>query len=308
MIEYYFKTVKDENFLTLPGPKEGCWIHVDEASAIDLDEICKLTGLEYTDLQDSRDRYELPRIEKINHHVLIFTRHPVERDVAIGLYTSTFTLVVTAHYFITISPLKSQLIRNFISKKGKLSTQQRSKLMISLFLRIAQEFTSSIRYVRHNVLDQEKEMVNVESDDIAILTRHEEILNQYLSALEPTCTVLEGISSGRYTNLYEKDQEQLEDLLNAIKQSENLCSNAVKTIRSLRDSYNILFTNNLHKTIKLLTSLTIIFNIPTMIASIYEMNITLPLAKGTHAFIFILSLITVLSAVALIIFRRKRWL
>lgn len=308
MIEYYFKTVKDENFLSLPTPKEGCWIHVDEAVTSDLDQICQLTGLEVTDLQDSLDRYEIPRIEKIRNHVLIFTRHPVEHDIAVGLYTSTFTMILTTHYFITISPQRNHLIRSFISKKGKFSTLQRSKLLINLLLRITQEFTAHIRRVRHNVLNQEKEMINVESDDIAILTRHEEILNQYLSTLEPTRTVLEGITSGRYTNLYEKEQEQLEDLLNAVKQSENLCSIAVKTISSLRDSYNILFTNNLHKTIKLLTSLTIIFNIPTMIASIYGMNVALPLSKSTYAFMFIMSLITILSAVALIVFRRKRWL
>jgi Mg2+ and Co2+ transporter CorA len=45
-----------------------------------------------------------------------------------------------------------------------------------------------------------------------------------------------------------------------------------------------------------------------MIASVYGMNISLPLSQSTHAFVFILSLITVLSAIALIIFRRKKWL
>ncbi len=308
MIEYYFKTAKDENFLSLLAPKEGCWIHVDEATSNDLDDICQLTGLENSDLQDCLDRYEIPRIEKIQNQVLVFTRHPVEHDIAVGLYTTTLTMILTSHYFITISPKKNHLIHSFVGKKGKFSTLQRSKLMINLLMRITQEFTSNIRRVRHNVLDQEKEMANVESDDIAILTRNEEILNQYLSALEPTRAVLEGITSGRYTDLYEKEQEQLEDLLNAVKQSETLCSISVKTISSLRDSYNILFTNNLHKTIKLLTSLTIIFNIPTMIASIYGMNIELPLMRSSFAFTFILSMITVSAAVALVIFRRKKWL
>lgn len=308
MIEYYFKTAKEDNFLSLPTPKEGCWVHIDEATSDDLDQVCQLTGLEFSDLQDALDRYEIPRIEKVRNHVLIFTRHPVEHDIAVGLYTATLTMILTPHYFVTISPQKNHLIHNFINKKGKYSTVQRSKLMINLFLRITQEFTAQIRRLRHNVLNQEKEMINVESDDITVLTKHEEILTQYLSTLEPTRNVLEGITSGRYTNLYEKEQEQLEDLLNAVKQSETLCSIVVKSIRSLRDSYNIIFTNNLHKTIKLLTALTIIFNIPTMIASIYGMNINLPLAKETHAFIMILTMITTLSIVALIIFRRKRWL
>jgi magnesium transporter len=308
MIEYYFKTAKEENFISLPSPKDGCWIHVDEATSGDLDEICELTGMEPTDLHDCLDRYEIPRVEKIGNQVMIFTRHPIEHDIAVGLYTSTLTMILTKHYFITISPQKNQLIRSFVSKKGKYSTLQRSKLMINLLLRITQEFTTQIRKVRHNVLNQEKEMASVESDDITTLTQNEEILNQYLSTLEPTRDVLEGITSGKFTNLYEKEHEQLEDLLNAVKQSETLCSIAVKSIRGLRDSYNILFTNNLHKTIKLLTSLTIIFNIPTMIASLYGMNIELPLSKDTHAFTFILSMITIMSAIALIVFRRKKWL
>lgn len=308
MIEYYYKTAKEENFLSLPAPKDGCWIHIGEATSGDLDEICRLTSLDIADVQDSMDRYEVPRIEKINNHTIIFTRHPTEQDLAIGLNTSTFTMILTTHYFITISPEKNNFIHSFVAKKGKLSTLQRSNLMINLLLKITQDFTSHIRKLRHNLLNQEKEMANVESEDIAILTRHEEILNQYLSALEPTRGVLEGITTGKYTDLYEKEQQQLEDLLNAVKQSETLCLIAVKAIRSLRDSYNILFTNNLHKTIKLLTSLTIILNIPTMIASIYGMNIELPLMGHTHAFILILSLITVLSVLAFVVFRRKRWL
>ena len=52
--------------------------------------------------------------------------------------------------------------------------------MIHLLFSITQDFTSHIRRVRHNVLNQEKEMASVESDDITTLTRHEEILNQYL--------------------------------------------------------------------------------------------------------------------------------
>ncbi len=308
MIEYYFKTAKDDNFLNLATPREGCWIHIEEATSLDLEQICQLTSLEITDLQDCLDKYEIPRIEKVKNSVLIFTRHPIELDVAVGLYTATLTMILTPHYFITISPQKNSIIRSFLGRKNKLSTIQRSKLLIHLFLRVTQEFMTQIRRVRHNVMTQEKEMIRVESEEITTLTRHEEILNQYLSTLEPTRNVLEGVTSGRYTNLYEKDQELLEDLSLAVKQSEDLCNIAVKSIRSLRDSYQIIFTNNLHKTIKLLTALTILFNIPTIVASIYGMNVELPFAQGAHAFMVVLSGIILFSLFALLFFRRKRWL
>ncbi|MCB1116803.1 MAG: hypothetical protein KDK71_10075, partial [Chlamydiia bacterium] len=144
--------------------------------------------------------------------------------------------------------------------------------------------------------------------DITNLTHNEEILNQYLSSLVPIRNVLESITSGRYTFLYEKDQDLLEDLLNASMQSEDLCSINLRSIRSLRDSYQIIFTNQLNKTIKLLTALTIILSIPTMIASLYGMNVGLPLASGKYAFACILIFIAILSIFSLIIFQRKKWL
>jgi magnesium transporter len=308
MITIYFKTGSDEEFSQIDAPKEGSWIHVDEATPQDIEQICEITGLEYHDLQDCLDKYEIPRIEQINQQVLIYSRYPIEYDL--GLYTTTLTFILTQQYFITICPYRSAFIQNFLSQKNKFSTHQPSKLLIELLFKIVQEFTSQIRRVRHNVLRQEKEMISVESDDITALTKHEEILNQYLSTLVPLRSVIELIMTGKYMvlNESEKHHERLEDLRNAISQSVELCNIVIKSIRSLRDSYQIIFTNNLHKTIKLLTALTIIFNIPTVIASIYGMNVALPFGASEHAFLIIMGMTLGLSIAGLIWFRRKKWL
>ncbi len=306
MIQYYYKTVRDEEFQLIPEMREGCWIHVEEATADDIGILAHKLGLEVTDLQDCLDKYEVPRVERVQGTVLIFTRHPTEYET--GLYTSTLTIILAPHYIVTISPHQSHLVRNFILQRSKLSTLQKSKLLISMLLKITQEFNVHIRRVRHNVLRQEKEIISVDSEDITALTKNEEILNQYMSALLPLRSVLEAITSGKYTNLYEKDHELLDDLLNAVRQSEDLCSISLKSIRSLRDSYQIIFTNNLHKTIKLLTALTILFNIPTMTASLYGMNVQLPFAQHPWAFIYIMGATLMFVTVAVLYFQRKRWL
>jgi len=306
MLQFYFKTARDEEFQLAPQVREGCWIHIDEATPEDLTNLSQLIGIDYSDLTDCLDKYEMPRIERIQSSVLIFTRHPTEHEI--GLYTSTLAIVLTPHYVVTISPQRSYLVRNFLMQKSKLSTLQKSKLLIALLMRITQEFTAHIRRVRHNVVRQEKEMISVESEDITALIRNEEVLNQYLSTLLPLRNVLEAITSGRYTNLYEKDQDLLLDLLNAVKQSEDLCSISLKSIRSLRDSYQIVFTNNVSKTIKLLTALTILFSIPTMTASLYGMNVKLPWADRPDAFWHIMGLTAVIVVFAALIFQRKRWL
>ncbi len=151
-------------------------------------------------------------------------------------------------------------------------------------------------------------MARVDSDDIAELTKNEEILNQYLSSLAPLRVAMQALTTPKYNSLFEKEREQLDDLCNAFIQSEEICNNASKTIHSLRNAYQIIFTNNLHKTIKLLTALTIILSIPTMIASIYGMNVHLPLAQSGFAFLIVMGFTGILSVCALWIFRRKGWL
>ena len=69
-----------------------------------------------------------------------------------------------------------------------------------------------------------------------------------------------------------------------------------------------ILANQLNKTIKLLTALTIILSIPTMIASLYGMNVSLPLDKSPNAFSIIVVLIILISFISLIIFQRKKWL
>ncbi len=120
--------------------------------------------------------------------------------------------------------------------------------------------------------------------------------------------VFEAIGSGGYVHLYSYDTDLLEDMIISIKQSADICSVSEKSIRSLRESYQAIFTNRLNKTIRLLTSFTIILTVPTIIASIYGMNIGLPFQENPLAFLFILALIFLISSVFFIIFYVNKWL
>jgi len=306
MLTIYFKDEYDETFHILDEPIEGCWIHVDAATTSDMVKLSKYLNCDYTDIHDCLDKYEIPRIERIDEHVLIFTRHPSNQEA--GLMTSTLTLILSKKYFVTVCPHRSLLIERFIAQQPKIPTAKISKLLIHILLRITQEFTIEIKKIRTSVLQKEKELNDVESEDITGLTISEENLNQYLSSLVPLRSVYQAIASGRYTFLHEKDQDLLEDLLNTSIQSEELCSVNLRTIRSLRDSYQIIFTNQLNKTIKILTALTIILNIPTMVSSFYGMNVALPWGETKFAFLAIFFVIVGLSASVFMLFQRKKWL
>lgn len=307
MLFFYTKNDIDDDFHHIDNPEVGCWVHVENATFDDIRYVASLLKLDQSDLQDSLDKYEIPRIEKIDESIIVFARHPIIKRES-GLFTLTFTIILGKEYFVTISPNSSSLVENFLSQKPKISINQSSKFLLYILLKITQSFTANIKRIRTNVLKQEKEIDHIESEDITNLTLNEENLNQYLASLIPLRNVLESITTGKYFPLHEKEQDLLEDLLNASVQSEDLCSTNLRSIRSLRDSYQIIFTNQLNKTIRLLTALTIILSLPTMVASLYGMNVTLPFSSSPLSFMFILLFIIVIGSVAYFIFQRKKWL
>ena len=76
----------------------------------------------------------------------------------------------------------------------------------------------------------------------------------------------------------------------------------------MRDSYQILFTNKLNRTIQFLTAFTIIMTIPTIVASLFGMNVTLPLATHPLAFVYVLVISFIAVILFLFIFYKKKWL
>lgn len=306
MIDIYIKTDKDNEFNRIPEFRPGCFIYAKQANLEDLEKIDQLVQREIGDIHSSIDKYEVPRIEKHEENLLLFSRHPGEQEV--GLHTEPLTLILTQDYLIAISPYSNPIIDHMLLQNLTISTNDRSQLLLYILNRISNQFANSIKQVRHSILLHEQPARMIDSNAIIEQTKNEEILNQYLTALVSMRNLLATINTHHYLDLSEKDRDVLQDILFAINQSEELCRVNVKSIRSLRDSYQIIFTNDVSKTIKRLTAITIIISIPTMIASIYGMNILLPMRNNPNAFIIIVACAVISCILATILFVKNRWL
>ena len=58
MLKIYYKKAKDETIQELSEVRDGCWIHVDEATTSDLEELSEITKIDYADLLDCLGRVE----------------------------------------------------------------------------------------------------------------------------------------------------------------------------------------------------------------------------------------------------------
>ena len=302
----YYRAPDDTSLKTIDTVQEGCWINIENATKSDLEELLPLTGLEYIDIDDSLDQYEIPRFEKQGDFLIVFLRNPsVGKEQQ---FTEILTVVLSEKYIITISPSKNSTISYLLEKKN-LPTTQPTKMFIHILLNIAQQFTYEIKQVRNVVLQGKKPISDIDNSDFVVLSESEEILNQYLSSLIPLNNLIDTMSNSKHITFNEADKDLLEDAQITFRQSADVCKVNVNSIVSLRDSYQVIFTNNLNKFIKLLTSLTIILTVPTIIASIFGMNVRLPFdPDSTHSFLFIILLIVSVSGGVLLVFNWKRWL
>jgi magnesium transporter len=304
---YYFKHESEEKFHAISSTSNDCWINIENATFHDLEELAKIIGIDHEDIQDSLDMMEIARIERIEKEAfVVYTRFPTMQEF--GMYTAPLTIILSKEHFTTICPTNCHLIQRILSESSRLATRMRAQLLIHTLLRIVQDYTKVIKRVRAEVITHEKDISTVTDEEITELTRKEENLNQCLNSLQPLKNVIEDLLSGKFTALYERDQDLLEDLVLATDQAEELCRLSLRIISSLRNSFQVVITNQFNKTIRLLTALTIILNFPTTISSIYGMNVALPFEKSPWAFFFILLFIVIASVGAFLFFQRRKWI
>jgi magnesium transporter len=306
MFFFYRKGEEEKTFFQVAKAQKGDWIHIEQASSADLEQICPITGLHMSDVSDALDRYELPRLETIQNSIVLFIRYPVKQEK--HLHTMPVTIILSPDNFITISLIDVPFIHALLQGENSASLCKASEFLLQILLKVSQEFNAQIRKARHEVMASGKAIHTVTSEDILLLTEYEEILNQYLSSLIPLTEILKKLTTLQSPYLCMKTYREIDDILNAIRQSETLCGSLIKNIRNLRDSYQIVFANNLTKTIKLLTSMTIIFSIPNIVASIYGMNVHLPFSESRHAFSLLMAVMFVFSALCGYWFYRKKWM
>jgi len=305
MIEIFFKDIKKDKLEKIDRVRDGCWINIEKANPNDLEYIAEITGLQIADLEDVLDPYELPRIERDGENIILFVR-----DIATNQgdsYTSPLAIIITSRYFITASISNNRTIGTMLSGGFPASTTQRTKLLINILLNISKNYMREIKVVKTDLSMKKKSLERVEDMDVAKLIEKEDVLDQYISALTPMKNTIESIFQGGYIQLYSYDNDLVEDLLIAIRQLLDNCSTTVRNIRALRDAYQVIVTNRLNNTIRVLTSLTVILTIPTIIGSLYGMNINIPGEDDRYAFYYIISFIFVVTALLYVLFKRKKW-
>jgi len=306
MIEVYRKIIKQPYLKRLRNIEKGTWVNVVNPSEKEIKNIIYNTNIERQFIYDALDPYEVPRIEKENDITYIIVRVP--QKIKKELVALPFLIVLTPEHIITISREKLEILSDFLSENIEFYTSQKAKMLIQLFLKISQSYEKYVKNIARSVQGKKINLKKLDDKDILNLVEWEEILNNFISSLVSNISVSEKILQGKFIPLYKEDEELIEDLVITSRQTLELSKTTIKNISNAREAYTTILSNSLNKIIKFLTSITIIITIPTIIASIYGMNIHLPLENNPYAFTYVNTLTLILMVILIWVFYKKKWL
>jgi magnesium transporter len=308
MIKYYYKSLRSQQVQELSEYKRGCWVYVEAPNPEETQMLIDKFNLDAGHIDDALDEDEMPRLEKEENQTYIFVRYAYKNAEA-ELVTVPLLFVFSDDLVITISLVHLPTLEPLLSGKIDFATTQRAKLVLQILHQIVEQYdafinstSKQIKLIRSRLRGHE--ISNQDFIDFVVI---EDELNEFLAALMPTNATLRRLMRGRYIPLFEEDQDIIEDLLLNNEQSIEACNSNIKSIVNIREAYSSISSNNLNRTMKRLTVVTVLIMLPSMFFGLYGMNLDLPYQHESWAFAALLGFTVTFNLVTYLYARRRRW-
>jgi len=307
MIKYYYKSLRTQQVQELSGYKRGTWVYVEAPTEDELEQLVDKFHLDPGILEDALDEDEMPRLEKEGDASYIFVRYAYKNAEA-ELVTMPLLFIFSDDLVITISLVHLPVVDQFLAGKVDFTTTQRAKLVLQILHEIVEQYdtfingtSKQIKLIRSRLRGHE-----ISNQDFIDFVLIEDELNEFLAALMPTNATLRRLLRGRYIPLFEEDQDIIEDLLLNNEQSIEACSSNIKSIVNIREAYSSISSNNLNRTMKILTGATVLITLPNVLFGMYGMNINLPFQHQPWAYVFVVLVSAFILIVTFMVGRAKR--
>lgn len=288
----------------------GGWIHVIDPSP---EEIAQLQGWGIgADLINySLDQDEMAHMEREEDYVFILLRIPYFQGSGADIphITVPLGIVLTDRFVVTICRYENDVTRALCNGKYRgLKTAKRYRFALYVFLETALRYLSYLREINR--------ITEALEDQLQLSTRNREVLGllkvqkslvYFTTGLRSNQVLMERLQRVRMFNQFEEDQDLLEDVITENQQAIEMTNIQTNILNGLMDAFASIISNNLNTIMKALAALTIIINVPTIVASFYGMNVALPAQEHPHAFLIVLGISMVLMIIAVFIFIKRDW-
>jgi len=309
MITYFYKNKDEANLQTVDKYKSGCWVYVENPTEEEISELSKKHRLDRSLIDDALDENEMPRLERSGGKSYLYTRFAYTTD-DLEVSTDPVLFVLGGKDLITVSRRRLSRLDNVISRNPDVDTRKPTKLFLQIMEQIDDQFEVYLNGISRQVktVRSKLRIEEVTNQDFITFVEIEDELNEFLSALTPTNAILKRLILDKNFKLTKDEEELVEDLLLNNDQSIAGSKSGMKSIVSIREAYSTIMSNNLNRVIRILTVATVILAVPTLVSSLYGMNVDLPFERSPMAFGVVLMVSLILSGVTLIILKLKNLL
>ena len=290
--------------------EEDCWIHLVHPTLDEVKQVCTKTGADERLISKVLDEEELSRIEVERESTLIVLNIPYLVDHAHKNKYRTLPLGIihTNRYIITIILKENKLFEDF--ENGNIRdfhTEKKTRFTIQLLLRISQGYLFGLDEMNKDIERQEHQLAKAtKNQELIEMLNIEKSLVYFMGSLKYNQATLERLSKGNVIPFYEEDKDLLEDAMIESNQAIEMATIYKEIMASTTETYASIISNNLNVIMKFLAGITIVFSVPTMVASFMGMNVPLGDFATNPASFFILILISLGVALLIAYWLKKK--
>ena len=298
---------------------QSCWINLVEPSTTELEAVLSHSRVPRDFLTDPLDAGERPRFDYDDDATLLIVHVPMpivpdedDEVEAISPYrTVPLGIILCKSTVITVCSAKTPVTTAFLDQIRRVCPPSDSyrfafRLLWHagvLFLRYINDIHS-----RADVLEDELHE-SISNDALLKLYQIEKTLVYFTTSLKADTIALARCNTARQIALSEDDRDYLEDAMVEYQQALETATIHANILNGTLDTFASLINNNLNNVMKYMAAATILLAVPTLIASLYGMNITLPFQSYTHAFAIVMGIsgfLAIAVAALFMILSRKR--
>ena len=301
----------DNGLMTLAEPISGVWINVVDPSPVDIEQLQKW-GITPDYITYPLDMDERARTERENGAIFILLRIPIFHGstVDIPYITVPLGIILTDQYVITICKQENDILRELISGRVRsLSTGKRNRFVLRVLLSTASKYLADLLEINRAVDTLEDQLQqSTRNKEVLELLKYQKSLTIFTTALKSNELMMERLSRSQLFKMYPEDEDLFEDVLTENQQAIEMTNISSNILSSMMDAFASIISNNMNTVMKFLTSITIVVSLPTIIASLYGMNVTLPLQNNPFAFMITLLIAFVVMIGVAVVFWKRDWL
>ena len=289
--------------------RPNCWIQVTCPTEDDQRELEEKFNIPDYFMSDISDTDERARYEYDDGWMLIILRIPYVKEIRSRTPYTTVPLGIIHKRDVTITVCfyETNMMIDFVSfqqKRGEGFTDH-VDMIFRLFLSSAVWYLKRLKQISM-LVDKAKRNLDkeVNNESLIGLSRLQDSLTYFQTSIRGNETLLSKLKFK--LQIDELDADLIEDVNIEMTQARETTSIYSNILESTMDTYQSIINNNMNTVMRTLTSVTILMMIPTLVTSMFGMNLVNGMESKPWGFVFAMIVSVAISGIAWWIFRHKR--